>query len=79
MNLDSVMVVVILCGFALCGGYFSAQYRDWRRQQNTKIQEKIRVRLLYLIDLSHPSESGFAQGLAHGPLPARQVTSKRSG
>jgi hypothetical protein len=61
MNWDNGMMIIILSGFALCGGYFRAQYTDWRKKQNAEMQEKIRVRLLYLVDLSRPSESDFAQ------------------
>jgi hypothetical protein len=54
MNWDNVMMIIILSGFALCGGYFNAQYTDWRRQQKAEMEEKIRMHLLHWVDLSGP-------------------------
>jgi hypothetical protein len=59
MNWDNVMTIIILSGFALCGVYFRIQFTDWRTRQNAEMQERIRVRLLYSADLSHPSERDF--------------------
>jgi hypothetical protein len=47
MNEDNLMMVMILSGFALCGAYFRAQYRDWRNRQSAEAEQKRRVRLMY--------------------------------
>ena len=47
MNEDNLMIVMILTGFALCGAYFRAQYRDWRSRQTTEAEQKSRVRPIY--------------------------------
>jgi hypothetical protein len=57
MNVDNLMMIMILSGVALCGAYFRAQYRDWRRQQTAAIEEKIRVHLLYQTQLPRPQQS----------------------
>jgi hypothetical protein len=84
MNSDNIMMAIILCGFALCGAYFNAQYRDLRRQQKAEIQEKTRVRLLYgLADRAAAAvvEPGFRRGVMNnrGYLnrPAREISSAR--
>jgi hypothetical protein len=47
MNEDNLMMVMILGGFALCGAYFRAQYRDWRNRRTAEAEQKSRVRLMY--------------------------------
>jgi hypothetical protein len=47
MNEDNLMMVMILSGFALCGAYFRAQYRDWRNRQAAEVEQKSRIRLIY--------------------------------
>ncbi len=47
MSEDGLMMVMILGGFALCGAYFRAQYRDWRSRQTAEAQQKNRARLTY--------------------------------
>ena len=57
MNVDNLMMLMIWGGIALCGAYFRAQYVNWRNQQTTGIEKKIRVRLLYRAELLRPQES----------------------
>jgi hypothetical protein len=64
MTLDNVMMIIILGGFALCGGYFRAQYKDWRKQHIAETQGKTRVRLLYMADARRPSDRDFAKRTA---------------
>ena len=40
MSEDGLMMVMILGGFALCGAYFRAQYRDWRAVKPLKLNRK---------------------------------------
>jgi hypothetical protein len=61
MTMDNVMMIIILVGFALCGGYFRAQYKDWREQQIAETQGKMRVRLLYMADTRRPSDNDIAK------------------
>jgi hypothetical protein len=70
MTLDNVMMIIILAGFALCGGYFQAQYKDWRKQNLAETRGKMRVRLLYMADTRWPSDRDFAKRTA----AASQIT-----
>ena len=47
MNEDNLMMVMILTGFALCGAYFRAQYKDWRSRQTSEAEQKSRIPLTY--------------------------------
>jgi hypothetical protein len=58
IDADDFMLFIELTGFILCGAYFRAQYRDWRRQKTSDAKEKIQVRLLYQLD----SRSARSQG-----------------
>jgi hypothetical protein len=42
INADTFLMIIIVAGFALCGVYFRAQYRDWRRQRAADDKEKAR-------------------------------------
>jgi hypothetical protein len=74
MTMDDVMMIIILGGFALCGGYFRAQYKDWRKQHIAETQRKLRVRLLYMADTRRPSDIDFAKFTA----AASQITREAS-
>ncbi len=50
MNEDNLMLAMILSGFALCGAYFRAQYRDWRDRRIAEAKRKSRARLQYQVD-----------------------------
>ena len=50
---DDFMLFIVITGFVLCGAYFRAQYKDWRRQQTSDAKEKIQVRLLYHSTRNH--------------------------
>jgi hypothetical protein len=59
INIDNFMLFIVMMGFALCGAYFRAQYKDWRRHQTLDAKEKGRVRLLYQRDSQSPcSQAG---------------------
>jgi hypothetical protein len=58
INVDNFMVFLVIAGFALCGAYFRAQYKEWRRQQSSDANEKIRIRLLYQVDSQPPCSQG---------------------
>jgi len=47
MNEDNLVMAMILSGFALCGAYFRAQYKEWRRRLSAKVKQSDRIRLLY--------------------------------
>jgi hypothetical protein len=47
MSEDDLMMAMILGGFALCGAYFRAQYRDWRHRRAAEAEQKGRARLMY--------------------------------
>lgn len=55
---DDFMLFIVITGFVLCGAYFRAQYKDWRRQQTSDAKEKIQVRLLYQLDSQSPRSQG---------------------
>jgi hypothetical protein len=47
MDASHLMMAMIVSGIALCGVYFRAQYKDWRRRQAAEFEENLRLRKLY--------------------------------
>ena len=57
MTTDSLLIVIIFSGVALCGAYFRAQFVDLRKQRRAEIEEGTRTHLLYRVELSRPEKS----------------------
>jgi hypothetical protein len=58
IDAGTLMMFIIITGFALCGVYFRGQYRDWRRQRTADDKDKARIHLLCPgAEASHQQES----------------------